>query len=151
MANHSSPTQIVIAGTFHGLKKAEILFDKAGALRFITLKVSGPFHSPLMSEARRELSEYLQDIAFADPIMPVYANVTGKRIKSGDEAKSLCIDQIVSTVLWVKTEQSLLSAGFDRFLEVGPGKVLSGLWKSYNKEFRCKPAGTVESIGELKD
>ena len=149
LANHSSPTQIVIAGTARALDRADLLFEKAGALKFVRLKVSGPFHSPLMGSARSELAEYLEDVTFIDPSKPVYANVTGKRITSGAEARKLCIEQIVSPVKWVDTEEKLISTGLDHVLEVGPGEVLSGLWKSFTKNIRCRPAGTVDAIKEI--
>ncbi|RPI96554.1 MAG: [acyl-carrier-protein] S-malonyltransferase [Spirochaetales bacterium] len=150
LANHSSPSQIVIAGTDEALEKADKLFEDAGALSFIRMKVSGPFHSPLMASARDEMAEYLKDIDFRDPVKPVFANVTGDKITSGDEARRLCIEQIVSPVRWVAIEEKLVSMGFDQVLEVGPGNVLSGLWKSYTKALRCLPAGTSEAIMGLQ-
>ena len=150
LANHSGPSQIVIAGTGAALEKADRLFEDAGALRYVRLKVSGPFHSPLMAAAREEMAVYLDEIDFGDPVKPVFANVTGDRIGSGEEARRLCVEQIVSPVRWVATEEKLLEMGFDQVLEVGPGKVLSGLWKSFTKALRCQPAGTSEAIAELQ-
>jgi [acyl-carrier-protein] S-malonyltransferase len=150
LANHSSPSQIVISGSVKALEKADTLFEEAGALRYVRLKVSGPFHSPLMAAARDGMAEYLKDIHFDDPIKPVFANVTGARISSGEEARRLCIEQIVSPVRWVTTEEKLHTMGFDQILEVGPGKVLSGLWKSYTKTLRCLPAGTTETIADVQ-
>ncbi len=149
LANYSSPIQIVLAGTHRGLEKARPLFEEAGAMRFITLRVSGPFHSPLLEEARAGLKEVLSGYTFKDPVKPVYANASGKAVGSGAEAKELCVRQIVSTVLWVNEEQSILNDGYDRFLEVGPGSVLSGLWKSFYKKIKCKPAGKLEDIEKL--
>ena len=149
LANHSSPTQIVISGTHTALEKADKLFEDAGALRFVRLKVTGPFHSPLMAAAKDGMTEYLKSIEFADPVKPVFANVTGDRISNGEEARRLCIEQIISPVRWVATEEKLLAMGFDQVVEVGPGKVLSGLWKSYTKTLRCIPAGTSEAIADV--
>jgi [acyl-carrier-protein] S-malonyltransferase len=146
LANYSSPSQVVLSGTAEGLAKAEAAFKAAGAKRFIVLKVSGPFHSPLLEEARRGLEEALAGYAFADPRMPVYSNVTGKRIASGAEARQLCVRQVVSTVRWVDEEQSILADGFQRCLEVGPGSVLAGLWKAFSKDVPCLPAGKQEEI-----
>jgi len=150
LANHSSPSQIVISGTQNGLDKADKLFEDAGALRFVRLKVSGPFHSPLMAKAKKGMAEYLEGIEFSDPVKPVFANVTGEKITSGDEARKLCVEQIVSPVRWVATEEKLLEMNFDQILEVGPGKVLSGLWKSFSKSIRCNPAGTSEAIAGIQ-
>ena len=150
LANHSSPSQIVVSGSGKALERADKLFEDAGALRYVRLKVSGPFHSPLMAAAGDEMAEYLEDIDFTDPVKPVFANVTGNRIADGEEARRLCIEQIVSPVRWVATEEKLAAMGFDQVLEVGPGKVLSGLWKSYTKTLRCLPAGTTETIAEVR-
>lgn len=148
-ANYSSPIQIVLAGTAQGLKKAEKLFEEAGAMKYVHLKVSGPFHSPLLKEASDGLREALKDMTFSDPQLPVYANASGKRVQSRDEAKEMLVKQIVSTVRWVDEEQAILDDGFEEYLEVGPGKVLTGLWKSFYKKKRCQPAGTVEAIEKL--
>jgi [acyl-carrier-protein] S-malonyltransferase len=149
LANYSSPTQVVLSGTAEGLANAEAVFDAAGARRFIVLKVSGPFHSPLLEEARRGLEEALAKVPFADPRAPVYSNVTGRRIGSGKEARELCVRQVVSTVRWVDEESSILADGFQRCLEVGPGSVLGGLWKAFNKEVPCLPAGKKEEIARI--
>ena len=149
LANHSSPTQVVLSGTAEGLAKAEAAFKAAGAKRFIVLKVSGPFHSPLLEQARLGLQEALSGYTFSDPKMPVYSNVTGKRIASGAEARQLCVRQVVSTVRWVDEEHSILADGFQRCLEVGPGSVLSGLWKAFSKDLPCLPAGKQEEIAKI--
>jgi len=149
LANYSSPTQIVLAGSAEGLDKAEELFKESGARRFVVLRVSAPFHSPLLEEARKGLEEVLSGYTFNDPVKAVYANVTGRRIASGQEARKLCVRQAVSTVRWVDEEQSLVDDGFDRFLEVGPGSVLSGLWKAFTKEYLCRPAGKLEDIEKI--
>ncbi len=151
LANYSSPIQVVLAGTAEGLKKAEGIFKEKGAKRFIMLKVSGPFHSPLLEYARKGLEEFLSDVPFSDPKFPVYANVTGERIKSGEEARENCIKQVVSLVKWVNEEENLLKDGFNGFYEVGPGKVLTGLWRSFNREYVCNPAGTLDEIKKLAE
>lgn len=150
LANHSSPTQLVIAGSGSGLEVAEAAFADAGARRVVRLKVSGPFHSPLLEDARQEFEAELESAHFRDPVLPVYANVTGKRIRSGNEAKELCAQQIVSTVEWVAEEEAIQSDGYERILETGPGSVLAGLWKSFHRgEPACLTAGTLEAIGTL--
>jgi [acyl-carrier-protein] S-malonyltransferase len=149
LANHSSPSQVVLSGTAEGLSAAEAAFKAAGARRFIVLKVSGPFHSPLLEEARRGLEEALAKVTFTDPRSPVYSNVTGKRIGSGEEARQLCVRQVVSTVRWVDEESSILADGFQRCLEVGPGTVLGGLWKAFSKDVPCLPAGKQAEISAI--
>jgi len=151
LANYNSPVQIVVSGTYEGIEKCEAVFEEAGARRVIPLKVSGPFHSPLLEEARAGLEEVLADYTYSDPKIPVYANVTGKAIATGEEAKRLCVQQVVSSVRWVDEERSILSDEYDRFLEVGPGAVLTGLWKYVSKDVRCKPAGRLEEIDQITE
>jgi [acyl-carrier-protein] S-malonyltransferase len=150
VANYNSPNQIVLSGTSTGLDKGEPVMKKAGAKRYIRLKVSAPFHSPLLEPAKREFAEVLSQYSFHDPKDPVYSNVTAGRVSSGDEAKQLCIQQIVSTVRWVDEEEQLLRDGFERCVEAGPGKVLTGLWKSVGGSVQCLQAGTVEQIGTIQ-
>lgn len=146
VANYSGPRQVVLAGTAGGLRDAEAACKAAGARRFITLKVSGPFHSPLIREAADRLAEVLADVPFADPVRPVYANVTGAQVTSGSEAREFCVRQVVSSVRWTDEVASLQAAGYDRYLEVGPGQVLAGLFRGFRGEFRCEAAGTLEAI-----
>jgi [acyl-carrier-protein] S-malonyltransferase len=148
LSNHNSPTQAVISGTARGLAKAEEALKAAGAKRVIRLQVSGPFHSPLMTEARAAFDEALRSFTFNDPRKPVYSNVTGSRITTGAEARELCGRQLVSTVQWVREEEGLLADGFDRFLEAGPGTVLTGLMRALRPEVACAPAGTVEAMAK---
>ena len=149
LANRSSPNQIVVAGTQAGLAAAERDFTDAGAMRIIPLKVSGPFHTPLIASASEELADALREVTFSDPQKPVYANVTGARIASGAEARELCIRQVFSPVQWVDEEQAILDDGFDSVVEVGPGTVLSGLWKSFHRGFRSKPAGKLSDVQSI--
>lgn len=153
-AIYNSPVQTVISGTAEALNAAESVFKEAGAKRFIRLKVSGPFHSPLMQEARDRFAEYLSQVTFSDPRAPVYSNVTGRAVESGEDARRLCLDQLVSTVMWTREEEQMVTDGSPGFLEVGPGTVLGGLWKAYRKahpetELSCRAAGTLDAIAAL--
>jgi [acyl-carrier-protein] S-malonyltransferase len=147
VANHNSPAQAVISGTGPGLARAEEVLKGAGAKRLVRLKVSGPFHSPLMAGARASFEEALAGFAFRDPAMPVYSNVTAGPIASGAEARDLCGRQVVSPVRWVEEETRLAADGFDRFLEAGPGTVLAGLLRALRPDLDCRPAGTIADIG----
>ena len=146
LSNHNSPSQVVVSGTAAGLEKAEEALRAAGARRFVRLSVSGPFHSPLMADARREFDDALAPFAFSNPAIPVYANVTGRMIRTGSEAKELCGSQLVSTVRWVAVEEALSADSFERFLEAGPGTVLCGLMRALRADARCEQAGTLLSI-----
>ena len=149
IANYNAPAQIVLSGTAKGLAKAEELCREKGIRRVIRLKVSGPFHSPLLSEAAEAFAVEVKKCDFRDPVKPVYSNVTGAAIRTGAEARELAVRQITSPVLWVKEEEAIRAAGFDQCLETGPGTVLAGLWKSVEKEIPCLPAGNAEQIGAL--
>jgi len=149
ISNYTSPVQIVLGGTAEGLAMAEDAFDQAGFKKIIPLKVSGPFHTPLLKEAQEELAHFLKGYTFHDPIKPIYSNVTGERITSGTEALRLCIEQVVSPVRWVKVEENLIKDGYDTFFETGPGSVLRGLMKAFNKELNCQTAGKLEEIEKI--
>ncbi len=153
-AIHNSPVQTVVAGAGEEFERAQQVLKETGARRVMPLKVSGPFHTPLMESARAEFEEYLETVSFADPALPVYSNVTGARVASGKEARELCIRQLVSPVLWVDEQRGLVAEGYDELIEVGPGTVLGGLWKAYAKaagtdSVICRPAGTVEDIAGI--
>ena len=149
IANYNSPVQIVLSGTDSALNSGEKIFKDNGARRFIRLKVSGPFHCPLMKDAETEYAELLAKFSFRDPVKKVFSNVTGAEIKSSEEARQLCSKQLTSAVLWVKEEKAVLDLGIDKCLEVGPGTVLGGLWKAVGGDIKCIPAGTLEAIEAL--
>ena len=149
LANYNSPGQVVLSGTAAGLAKAEAALKEAGAKRFIRLKVSGPFHCPLMDGAAKAFAEAIAGFTFADPRTAVYSNVTGKVIHSGAEAKELCVRQIVSMVRWVTVQESLRADGFDRFYEAGPGTVLAGLMRALWPGGGCAAAGKMDTIAKL--
>ena len=129
IANVNSDGQVVISGARDALKKAGELCKKMGARKIIPLQVSGAWHSPLMKDAANGLESALDDAGFYEPEIPVVANVTADLIRSGDEAKRLLKEQVMSPVLWADSIKKLQRSGFDTFIEVGPGKVLQGLMK----------------------
>jgi [acyl-carrier-protein] S-malonyltransferase len=149
LSNHTSPSQIVIGGTAAGLANAEDAFDAAGFRRLVPLKVSGPFHTPLIKKAQDELKELLGQCTFHDPVKPVYANATGECVTSGARARELCVSQVISPVRWVAEEENILKDEFDRLLETGPGTVLKGLWKGFNTQLVCRSAGKLDDILKL--
>ena len=145
-ANINSPKQLVVSGTAAALTEAENRFKEAGAKRVIRLQVAGPFHSPLMIGALEAFVPVLESVTFKDPAITVFSNVTGKKISSGAEAKKLAVQQITCPVRWVDEEASVMEVGADACLEVGPGKVLQGLWKDSGSELPVFAAGTAEDI-----
>ena len=149
-ANINSPKQTVISGTAAALAEAETRFKEAGARRVLRLQVAGPFHSPLIADAAEAFGPVLEAVEFRDPHIPLYSNVTGKRIGSGREAKKLALAQITSPVRWVDEEAAIAAdGGFDTCLEAGPGKVLQGLWRDSGSGIPCYAAGTVEDISKI--
>ena len=155
VANHNSPTQLVLAGGAKGLAKAEAALSDAGAMKLIRLKVSGPFHSPLLASAREEFEKRIADLPFRDPQLPVISNVSARPLQNGEEARKMAGEQIISMVRWVDSEQYILDEGFitgaedDLILEAGVGKVLCGLWRSLYKGVRAQQAGTLDAIYNL--
>ncbi len=149
---YNSPVQTVVGGTAGALVTAAEAFKAAGVRKTIPLKVSGPFHTPLMEEARRDFEKVVQRVSFLAPQKPVFSNVTGLPLADGAEAQQRCLDQLVQTVLWTTEERNILQDGADIVLEVGPGKVLQGLWAAIGKSDetwpsdRCRTAGTLEEI-----
>jgi [acyl-carrier-protein] S-malonyltransferase len=149
-ANINSPKQLVVSGTAAALTEAEARFKEAGAKRVIRLQVAGPFHSPLLAEVIDTFGPVLESVTFNDPKVPLYSNVTGKRVSSGTDAKKLALQQITSPVRWVYEEAEIAAAGgFEACLEAGPGKVLQGLWKDSGSEIPVFAAGTVEDIAKI--
>jgi [acyl-carrier-protein] S-malonyltransferase len=155
-ANINSPKQVAVSGTAAALAEAETRFKEAGAKRVIRLQVAGPFHSPLLVGAAEAFGPVLEGVVFSDPKIPLYSNVTGKSVCSGAEAKKLALAQITSPVRWVYEETAIVTDSksgfsFEACLEVGPGKVLQGLWKdsTVGNEIPCFAAGTVEDISKI--
>ena len=156
-ANMNSVKQTVVSGTFDALAAVEKAASEAGARRAVRLKVAGPFHSPLMQDAAVEFEKAIADVNFNDPKIKLFSNVTVKECVSGEEAKKSAVLHLTNPVLWTDEEDCLASVmkadGFDKWaaLEVGPGKVLSGLWGNtdYNASIAVLPVNTTESVNNL--
>lgn len=156
-ANMNSVKQTVVSGTFDALAAVEKAASEAGARRAVRLKVAGPFHSPLMQDAAVEFEKAIADVNFNDPKIKLFSNVTGKECVSGEEAKKSAVLHLTNPVLWTDEEDCLASVMkadcFDKWaaLEVGPGKVLSGLWGNtdYNASIAVLPVNTTESVNNL--
>ncbi len=144
-ANDNGPKQVVISGLSAAMEEVTPLLKEAGARRVLPIKVSGPFHTPLMEEARKEFDADLAEVTFSDPAITLYSNVSGEEVKTGEEMKKLCSQQIVSPVRWTKIMNNLETSYPDLpVVESGPNKVLSGLFRGVGRA--CLPAGTVEAI-----
>mgnify|MGYP001809694778 CR=1 FL=1 len=129
VANYNSPNQIVITGEVEAIKKASELLSAAGAKRVIPLSVSGAFHSALMKNAGEEFAKYLEEFSLSDAQISVITNVDAEITTKSGDFKSKMPQQIYSSVYWTQTIQKMIENGVDTFIEIGPGKVLSGLNK----------------------
>lgn len=134
VANINSPGQIVISGSKEGILAAINAFRKNGARKVIPLAVSGPFHSSLMRPVAEAFEEDLDQAVFRDPNIPVVCNVGASLVKKKEQVRSLLARQIYSRVEWEPSMRRLLSQGVSRFIEVGPGRVLTSLMKKIDKE-----------------
>jgi [acyl-carrier-protein] S-malonyltransferase len=148
-ANFNSSKQVAVSGSAAALAEAEKRFKEAGAKRFMRLAVAGPYHSPFMKEAADVFAPYLEKVHFSDPKIPIFSNVTGKQVLTGNEAKGLAIKQIVEPVRWTDEEALMVKFEPKELLETGPGKVLQGLWKDLGSAIPCYSAGTAAEIDEL--
>lgn len=132
-ANFNSPGQIVIAGNIGAVKRVVESATGAGAKRAILLPVSAPFHCRLMQPAQERLAPELEATHFADLSMPLINNVRAEEIRTGTQARRGLMDQIPSPVLWDQSMRRMLSLGIDKFVEVGPGRVLCGLLRQIER------------------
>lgn len=148
-ANDNSESQVVVSGLFSSLSQLEPLLKEKGAKRIIPLKVSGPFHTPLMSEAKDEFEEVLAKHDFMDPMIPIYSNVNSSLITKAAEAKQLLAHQLTSPVRWTRIVKNLESTwAHYKMIEVGPNKVLTALCRSTS--LQCSVSGSVEDIEKLE-
>lgn len=145
-ANLNSPEQTVISGSTHAVERAAQLCKAAGAKKTVMLHVSAPFHCKLMQAAQDRLTTDLEGLVFNDPAMPVASNVDARLVMRRAEARDCLIRQVTGTVRWVECVQLLVGQGATHFLEVGPGKVLTGLMRQID---RAQTAMHVEDMAAL--
>ncbi len=148
-ANFNAPGQVVISGEIEAVKKAAELAKAKGALKAMMLPVSGAFHSPLLNNSAQEFKQFLAGFTIKEPKFPIIPNVTGEPVKTASEIRKSLENQLISPVLWTKTIQTAKNLGFNKFYEVGPGKVLSGLVKRIDKSLSIIPVGRNEEIDAL--
>ena len=136
-ANLNSPEQTVISGSAAAVKRAVEIASQSGAKRAVILPVSAPFHSELMAPAQKRLEPDLRAAAFAALRFPVVTNVDAEVIASGEEARDALIRQVTQPVRWLDSIHEMIEGGATIFVEVGPGKVLSGLMRQIDRSVRC--------------
>jgi [acyl-carrier-protein] S-malonyltransferase len=146
-ANLNSPGQTVISGALAAVEKAAAIAKAKGARRAVMLPVSAPFHCALMQPAQEEVARVLAGLKLSEPRVPVAANVTGELVTTAEAARDALIRQVTGTVRWVDCVKALVGAGATIFVEVGPGKVLTGLMKQIDPAQR---ALNVEDAASLE-
>jgi [acyl-carrier-protein] S-malonyltransferase len=139
-ANYNCPGQLVISGAIPAVEEACAKLTEAGAKRALILPVGGAFHSPLMEPARAELAAAIEATEFNTPICPVYQNTTAQAVTNPSEIKQNLIDQLTAPVRWTQTMNQMIADGASEVIEVGPGKVLQGLFKKVDRAFPCSSA-----------
>ncbi|MGQ0562112.1 MAG: ACP S-malonyltransferase [Gemmatimonadota bacterium] len=147
-ANYNSPGQLVISGDVPTVQIAMERAKQMGAKRAVQLNVSGAFHSPLMSQAEAGLQAQLADVEFRPPHFPVVSNVNAQPIREVVAARRLLIEQLTSPVRWTACIKTMLGSGVSEFIELGPGKVLTGLMKRIDRSAAARAVGTAREIAE---
>lgn len=149
VANFNSPKQTVISGEERGVQAAIEFAKEAGAQRVISLNVSAPFHCSLMEELMSSFGAELNQVEFEDPKIPIVANVTGDYETTAEEIRHGLLAQLASPVRWTDSMKRLIEGGFRRFVEVGPGRVLTGLMKSISDEVKTWPTNEPSRVDEV--
>ena len=151
IANYNCPGQIVITGEESAVQAATEKLTEAGAKRCVPLKVSGPFHSPLLVGAGEKLAKELEDVEIHDIQIPYIANVTADYVTDKAEVKPLLQKQVSSSVKWQQSVERMIADGVDIFVEIGPGKTLSGFMRKINKDMKVYNVEKVEDLELLNE
>jgi len=144
-ANYNCPGQLVISGENSAVDEACEKLTEAGARRALKLAVGGAFHSPLMESARIELETAIQEMEFSTPICPIYQNVSGTGSVDPAVIKNNIVAQLTAPVKWTQTMNQMIADGCESVTEVGPGRVLQGLFKKIDRKFPTESASLVEA------
>lgn len=150
IANYNCPGQIVITGEEEAVQTAVGKLGEAGAKRCVPLKVSGPFHSPMLAGAGEKLARELEAVEIHEIQIPYIANVTADYVKSAEDVKPLLEKQVSSSVKWQQTIERMLADGVDTFIEIGPGKTLSGFMRKINRDVKVLNVEKVEDLENVK-
>lgn len=148
-ANFNSPGQIVISGEVNAVRKAIEVAKQNGAKLAKELVVSGAFHSPLMNYAYERIADVLNKVEMSEPKFPVYSNVTGDKFENLDQIRKLLIEQIISPVKWQQIIEKMIEHGIRIFVEIGAGKVLTGLIKRINSEIEVINVGNSDELKQF--
>lgn len=150
IANYNCPGQLVIGGEKAAVERAAVLAKEAGARRCLPLRVSGPFHTPLMQKAGEELAEYFKTISFRVPNIPVVFNCLGDCMPEGESVPNLLVRQVQSSVYMEDSIRRMAQLGVDAFVEIGPGNALTGFVRRTLPGAKVYTVETVEDIEKLR-
>ena len=150
-ANFNSPGQIVISGEIRAVERAGELAKQSGARMVRRLAVSGAFHSPLMADVEAGLRAELERVSFRDPEFPVVSNVTAQPVTDAATARRNLVVQLTAPVRWSESVQRIAEVGVRDFVELGPGKVLTGMLRRIDPELRGVEVGAPGDVHRLKD
>ena len=150
IANYNCPGQVVITGEESAVLAASETLSAAGAKRCVQLKVSGPFHSKLLENAGKKLEDELAQIDLRKPSIPYISNIDALDVTEVAPIKTLLKNQISNSVCWQQTMEKMIADGVDTFIEIGPGRTLSGFLKKINKDVTCISIDKLEDMEKLK-
>ena len=151
VANYNCPGQLVISGADFAVKKAMEKLAEAGAKRCIPLNVSGPFHTELLKAASEKLTDEMNNLNFSNPTIPYYSNVEATLVDSADGIKEMLAKQMISSVCFWQSIEKMIADGVETFVEIGPGKSLSGFVKRINKEVKSINIDKVDDLAKLEE
>lgn len=151
IANYNCPGQIVITGEQAAVERAMEALKEAGARKCIPLKVSGPFHSALLEQAGEKLAAELAGITVKDPVIPYACNVEATMVTKADRVKELLSKQVCASVRWQQCIETMRAEGVDTFIEIGPGKTLTGFNRKIDKEIKTYNIETVEDLEKIME
>ena len=149
VANYNCPGQIVITGRTSAVEEAQEALKEAGARRTVMLNVSGPFHSPLLIPAGEALWKELEKTAFSKLQIPYVTNVHAETVHDISQTKQLLKKQVSSPVKWMQSMDNMIAEGTDTFVEIGPGKTLTGFMKKINREVKVYNISTWEDVEKV--
>ncbi|MCL0057730.1 ACP S-malonyltransferase [Dehalococcoidales bacterium] len=149
IANINCPGQLVISGAKENLTQAMDSANTRGAYRTIPLPVTGAFHTPLMQPAVEAMAEVIDNLSFADPVIPIIANTTAQPLTTAEMVKAELLRQLCNGIQWQRSIEYMINNGVTTFIELGPGKVLTGLIKRIDKNVKLINIGDVEAIKNI--
>jgi [acyl-carrier-protein] S-malonyltransferase len=149
LANINCPGQLVISGAKDNIEKAVALAPSKGASRAIMLQVSGAFHSPLMQPAADGLAEYISQLPFNNPSIPIIANTSAQPLTDAQAIKNELMQQLLNSVQWQRSVEYMIDKGTTTFIEIGAGKVLTGLVKRINKSVKTLNIGETAELQNI--